>query len=70
MYKCEADNSIGSKGQDSIMVRVQCESNVTLVIIFHPLYQPSSAIFIALLVSMTAVLVVKCVEEIYDYTYF
>ena len=70
MYRCEADNSVGSKGQYSIMVRVQCECIVTLVIIFHPQNQPSSAIFIALLVSMTAVLVVKCLEEINDYTYF
>ena len=29
VYKCEADNSIGSRGQDSITVTVQCESTIT-----------------------------------------
>ena len=31
VYKCEADNSIGTAGQDSITVRVQCKYVINLV---------------------------------------
>ena len=35
VYKCEADNSIGSKGQDSITVRVECKYYNTVILSSH-----------------------------------
>ena len=45
VYKCEADNSIGTKGQGSITVQVQCKSNITFNNAFRPLYQPKNSAY-------------------------